>query len=112
MVIGAGGSRLTQLEQKHEKYIFIRGKEGLHPEEIRVKAVGSKAKLENFAFPVREGQIIEIVIDEVHATNPSDGIARLDGYVIDVEEGSNLLGNKVKVMISRTFRTYAKARLV
>jgi ribonuclease G len=112
MVIGSGGNRLAQLEQRYEKYIYIRGKEDLHPEEIRIKAVGSKAKLENFALPVREGQIIEIVIDEVHATNPNDGIARVDGYVIDVEEGSNLLGDKVKVVISRTFRTYAKAKLV
>lgn len=112
VVIGSGGSRLVQLEQKHEKVIYIRGKEDLHPEEIRIKAVGSKAKLENFALPVREGQIIDIVIEEVHATNPSDGIARIDGYVIDVEEGSNLLGDKVKVMISRTYRTYAKAKLI
>ncbi|NLZ53216.1 MAG: Rne/Rng family ribonuclease [Thermoanaerobacteraceae bacterium] len=112
VVIGVGGSRLSQLEQRYGKYIFIKGKDDLHPEEIRIKAVGSKVKLENFAMPVREGQIIDIIIEESHITNPRDGIARVDGYVIDVEEGADYLGLKVKVQISKTYRTYAKARLI
>ena len=40
-------------------------------------------------MPVREGQIIDIIIEESHITNPRDGIARVDGYVIDVEEGAD-----------------------
>ena len=112
VVIGAGGCRLSQLEQRYGKYIFIKGKDDLHPEEIRVKAVGSKAKLENFAMPVREGQIIDLIIEETHVTNPKNGIARVDGYVIDVEEGADYLGLKVKVQINKTYRTYAKARLI
>jgi len=112
VAIGAGGSRLSQLEQRHGKYIFIKGKDDLHPEEIRIKAVGSRVKLENFAMPVREGQIIDVIIEETHITNPNDGIARVDGYVVDVEEGANLLGAKVKVQINKTYRTYAKARLI
>ncbi|MGI5858566.1 MAG: Rne/Rng family ribonuclease [Tepidanaerobacteraceae bacterium] len=112
VAIGAGGSRLAQLEQRHGKYIFIKGKDDLHPEEIRVKAVGSRVKLENFAMPVREGQIIDVTIEETHITNPNDGIARVDGYVIDVEEGADLLGEKVKVQINKIYRTYAKARLI
>lgn len=112
VAIGAGGSRLSQLEQRHGKYIFIKGKDDLHPEEIRIKAVGSRIKLENFAMPVREGQIVDVIIEEAHITNPNDGIARVDGYVIDVEEGANLLGSKVKVQINKTYRTYAKARLI
>lgn len=112
VIIGVGGNRLSQLEQRHGKYIFIKGKDDLHPEEVRIKAVGSRVKLENFAMPVREGQTIDVIIEETHITNPSDGIARVDGYIIDVEEGANLLGAKVKVQINKTYRTYAKARLI
>jgi len=112
VVIGAGGSRLSQLEQRYGKYIFIKGKDDLHPEEIRIKAVGSKAKLENFAMPVREGQIIEVVIEDAHISNPRNGIARVDGYIIDVEDGANYLGLKVKAQINKTYRTYARARLI
>ena len=63
-------------------------------------------------MPVREGQIIDVTIEETHITNPNDGIARVDGYVIDVEEGADLLGEKVKVQINKIYRTYAKARLI
>ena len=112
VVIGTGGSRLSQLEQRYGKYIFIKGKDDLHPEEIRVKAVGSRVKLENFALPVREGQIIDVLIEEAHITNPKDGIARVDGYVIDVDGGSSFLGEKVRVQVNKTYRTYAKAQLI
>jgi len=112
VVIGSGGSRLSQMESRYEKYIFIKGNDSLHPEEIRIKAVGSRSKLENLAMPVREGQILDVVIDEIHVSNPNDGIARVDGYVIDVEEGADLLGEKVRVEIYKTFRTYARARLI
>ncbi|HHX23100.1 MAG TPA: Rne/Rng family ribonuclease [Thermoanaerobacterales bacterium] len=112
VIIGVGGNRLSQLEQRHGKYIFIKGKDDLHPEDIRVKAVGSRIKLENFAMPVREGQMIEVIIEEIHITNPNNGIARVDGYVIDVEDGAHLSGTKAKVQIIKTYRTYAKARLI
>lgn len=112
VVIGSGGNRLSQMESRYEKYIFIKGNDSLHPEEIRIKAVGSRTKLENLAMPVREGQIMDVVIEEVHVSNPNDGIARVDGYVIDVEEGADLIGEKVRVEIYKTFRTYARARLI
>ena len=112
VMIGTGGNRLSQLERKHGKYIFIKGKDDLHPEEIRIKAVGSKVKLERLAMPVRDGQVVEVIIDEIHLANSNDGIARIDGYVIDIEEGANLLGTKVKVRINKTYRTFARASLI
>jgi len=112
VIIGSGGAKLNQLEQKYDKFIYIKGKDGLHPEEIRIKAVGSKTKLENLAMPVKEGQIVDVIIEEIHVINPNDGIARVDGYIIDVEEGANFLGERVKVQITKTYRTYAKGRLI
>ncbi len=112
LVIGSGGSKLSQLEQQYGKYIFIKGKEGLHPEEMRIKAIGSKENLKKLAMPVHEGQIIDVIIEEPHVTNPCDGIARVDGYIIDVDNGASLLGEKTKIQILKTFRTYAKAKLI
>ena len=104
-------NRIAQLEQRYGKYIFIKGKDDLHPEEIRIRAVGSKTKLEKFAMPVKDGQIIGVTIEETHISNPNDGIARVDGYVIVVEDGASLLGTKTKVKINKANRTYAKAKL-
>lgn len=112
VVIGVGGSRLNQLEKLYNKYLFIKGRDELHPEQIRIKAIGSKQNLARLAMPVEVGQIVEVVIDEVHVKNPKDGIARIDGYVIDVNDGAKFVGHKVKVQICETFRTYAKGILV
>ena len=46
---------------------------------------------------------------EPHLNNPVDGIARLEGYIIDIEDGGRFVGQRVKVKIQKMFKTYAKA---
>lgn len=112
VVIGSGGNHLNQLEEEFGRSIYIRGNENVHPEDIKVKIMGSKAKVEALAHPVREGQILELLVEGAHVSNPRDGIARINGYIVDIENAGNIIGEKVKVEIYKTFRTYAKARLV
>lgn len=112
VVIGTGGNRLIQLEKLLNKHLFIKGREELHPEQIKIKAVGTKEKLKNLATPVREGQIIDVMIDEKHVNNPKDGIARIDGYIVDVDDGARFVGHKVRIKVSEIFKTYAKGKLV
>jgi ribonuclease G len=81
-LIGGGGSRLRELEKETGKQIVVKGIESLHLEE------------------------------EPHATNPRDGIARLDGYIIDVEEGRDFVGEDTFLEIVKVFRTYARARIL
>ena len=45
-------------------------------------------------------------------SNHANGIARLEGYVIDVDEAASLIGQKTGVQIHKAYRTYAKGRLV
>ena len=47
-----------------------------------------------------------------HAVNSEDAIARVEGYVIDIDRGSAYVGQRVRVEIVQTYRTYARARLV
>jgi len=112
LLIGPGGSNLRQLEQELGKLIYIRGNSEVHQEAWNLRVLGSKAEVEDRALPVRAGQVVDLKIDEAHVTNASDGIARVDGYVIDVEEAGHLAGKFVKVEITKAFRTYAKGRLV
>nr|MBO2476918.1 hypothetical protein [Bacillota bacterium] len=39
------------------------------------------------------------------------GIARIEGYVIDIEGGGRYVGQKLKVEITKVFRTYAKGKV-
>ncbi|NLG83846.1 MAG: Rne/Rng family ribonuclease [Firmicutes bacterium] len=112
LLIGQGGANLSRLEEEFGRSIFIRGQEDIPPKEVRVLGRGTRGELAALALPVKEGEIRALEILERHAANPENGIARIEGYVIDVEGGGRFTGQRIKAEIVRTFRTYAKARVV
>ncbi len=112
VLIGAGGSNLASLEEETGKSIYVKGSFDQHVEDIVVAAVGTREDVEKKALPVALGDVIDVVIEEPHMTNSRDGIARLEGYVIDVEGAGRMAGTRVKARITKVFKTYARARLV
>lgn len=112
VLIGTGGTALDKLEEQTQKNIFIKGKDELPIEELEIISIGSKEEVEKKALPVQQGQIIDVEVKELHASNPYNGITKLEGYVIDVEGGGKFIGERVKVEITRVNRTYAKAVLI
>ena len=112
MVIGPGGEGLRSLEQESGRTLFLRGVADCPVGEMRLRVSGPRAEVEPAAKPVRPGQTLELRVEEAHASARADGIARLDGYVIDIEGGAAFVGRRVSAEITRVFRTYARARLV
>lgn len=111
-VIGSGGTNLKRLEAETGKTLFVRGSEELHIEEIKVLHVGARQEVQAQALPVKEGEVVDLEVEEPHVTNPRDGIARLEGYVVDIEGAGRHVGQRLKVEIIRVFRTYAKAKVL
>ena len=60
----------------------------------------------------RQGQVLDIEVEEPHVSNPRDGIARVEGYVVDIEGAGRMVGQKLKVEITKVFRTYAKGKVL
>jgi len=111
-LIGGGGRHLRELEKEIGKRIIIKGRDSVHLEEVRVKGLASKEEMEMLAAPVKPGEVLEVEIEDAHATNPKDGIARVQGYIIDVEAGRDRIGQKVPVKIEKVDRTCARARIL
>ncbi|MCY0879092.1 MAG: Rne/Rng family ribonuclease [Firmicutes bacterium] len=111
-LIGPGGSNLRQLEHDTGRSVFVRGVDVLDMNHVEFVAVGDRATVEQLALPVHDGDRLEVEIEERHATNAKDGIARLAGYVIDIEDGGAHVGERVTVEIVRALRTFATARIV
>ncbi len=111
-LIGPGGANLKDLEKETGRSIFIRGSGDLHIEDMNVKALGSKEEIAIKAVPVQAGEVIELEVEEPHSQNPDDGIARIEGYVIDIQGGGAHVGQKVRVKITSCLRTFAKATIV
>ena len=109
IIIGSGGTNLKKLEDELNRHIFIRGIEDIHIEKYRIVARGSYKEIQSLALPVKVGQVLELVIEEPHSTNPSHGIARIQGFVINVEDAGEKVGRVVKVEVQDVNRTYARA---
>lgn len=112
LIIGSGGSHLRELERATGKHIYVRGSAEAKIEEIRICVAGTKEEVESKALPVKAGQILDVKIEEPHVANSWNGIARLEGYVIDVDGAGELVGEKVRAEITRVYRTYAKGKIV
>ena len=112
LLIGLGGQNLTELEETLKKEIYIKGSTDLHREDIQVVKVGSKAELAKLAVPVVEGQELMVYVEEAHMNNPVDGIARIEGYILDIQNAGQLVNHKVKVKVENVYRTYARARVI
>lgn len=112
LLIGPGGANLEKTERSLNKVIYIKGQEQLDLNQVRLLASGSKSEVEALALPVHEGEELEVKISEPHIANAGDGIARLEGYVIDVEGAAGSVGKTVRVNIIKTYKTYAKAKIV
>ena len=111
LLIGPGGNRLSLLEKTMKKTLFVRGKESIPIPEIRLLAAGEKEYIQSLALPVKEGDELELQVVEPHLNNPLDGIARVEGYIIDIESAGRMVGKQVKVRIEKMFKTYAKGVL-
>ncbi len=109
IIIGSGGGNLKKLEDELGRHIFIRGTEDIHIEKYRIVARGSHKEIQTLALPVKVGETIELTIEEPHSTNPNHGIARLKGFVINVEGAGEKVGQTIKVEITDVNRTFARA---
>ncbi len=109
IIIGSGGGNLKKLEDELKRKIFIRGTEDMHIEHYRIVARGSQKEIQALALPVKAGDVLDLTIEEPHSTNPSHGIARIQGYVINVEGAGDRAGQSVQVEVKEVNRTYARA---
>lgn len=112
VLIGSGGNNLKEFERETGRAIFVRGSALARPDGVAVLALGTREEVERRARPVSTGETLEVRVEEAHAVNPHNGIARVEGYVLDIENGSAFVGQRVRVEIVGAFRTYAKARIL
>lgn len=107
-LIGPSGQNLHRMEEEWGLKVYIKGRDSLHLAEHRISWAGSVEEVELRALPVQVGQVLAIKIDEHHAHSQQDGIARLEGYVLDIQNAGQYVGREVLVKITHVHRTYGK----
>jgi ribonuclease G len=111
-LIGSGGASLRDLENKTGKNLYIRGSAGHHIEAVTILPLHDNEEIRANTLPVKLGDVLEVRVEEPHMTNFHDGIARVNGFIIDIEGAAAYVGETIPVEVCKVYRTYAKARLV
>lgn len=111
-LIGPGGYNLRNMEQRTGKRIIVKGVAELHMEKVLIQGIYNTEEIEQQAIPVKIGEKIKVKVEEPHTGYTYDGIARVQGFVIDIEGGGPLVGQEVWVEIVKLFRTHAKGCVI
>ena len=108
---GKEGKLLKEMEERTGKRILIQGDGDLHIESVFMEEMWDEDILEN-SIPVKRGERIEVLIEEANAVNSQNGIARIQGFILEVAEAGSMIGRRVPVEISEVYRSFAKAQLL
>ncbi len=108
---GIYARELSRLENKTGKKVTIKTSPELRMEENVVRAdYGSLGAAPQ--PPVRMGQIVKVKIEERHPQEYFDGLAKIDGFEIDVIGGAEKIGAVVEAEIVSVWHDYAKAEII
>ena len=108
-LIGPGAERLAELEKETGRSLAVKGRQRAPHDHFVVLEQGSPDKVEDKALPVERGQELEVELEEAHQHSDTDAIARVDGYVVTVEDAASRVGEKVSIRIENVAKTTARA---
>jgi ribonuclease G len=112
-MIGAGGRRLTELEESTGKHFSLVGVEGVPRERCSVVREGKVEEIMAEAIPVRSGEELEVEVGEPHMFQVADAVATLPGgYRIVIAGAGPYLRERHKVRVERAGRLEAYAVLL
>ncbi|MBA2463335.1 MAG: ribonuclease E/G, partial [Actinobacteria bacterium] len=111
LLLGPGGSRLTEIEEASKKRFFLTPKEGVHADHAAVLSEGKVVDLQP-ASSVAEGSDIELKLVELDKHDAASAVGKLDGIDVVVGASAKLVGKKAKVRIDRVLEGTAYATLL
>jgi ribonuclease G len=110
-IIGSDGRNLKHIENITKKYINIQGDSKLPLDTFLVVAEGTVGEIKDAAQPFKEGDILNLVVEEPYMHNKNDAISRINGYVIQIIDASKYIGQRLKVEIKSVSKTSAVAEI-
>ncbi|MDQ3067914.1 MAG: ribonuclease E/G, partial [Actinomycetota bacterium] len=108
LLLGAGGTRLAEIEEASKKRFFLVPKEGAHADHAAVLAEGKLVDLQPPA-PIAEGTEVELKLVELDKHDAGSAVGKLDGVDVVVGGAAKLVGKKAKVRIERVLDGVAYA---
>jgi ribonuclease G len=107
-----GAKVLHALEGETGKFFLFEGSEGLPLDHWAVTMEASREEVLERALPFSAGDEVLVQIVEPHMYEVDDAVAKIDGYLVEVEGGGRYVGQQRLVRVEEVGRTAARATLV
>ena len=108
LMVGPGGTIVTDMEQRYGRNLYIRAEADMHPETFEIIPDADKA-LKRVHLIYRKGQKITIEPDQVLSALDGGLIALVGGYVIEVREVPEGAQAPLPVRLDEVGRSHASA---
>jgi len=111
-LVGSGGEVIDEIERRIKRAVYVRANDSLHIEQYEITP-GDLQELERHMLPWRSGETVECQV----VRNPFSSLPRasawLDGcYLVELENGGNYIGRRVKAKLTQTRRSYAYGEVI
>jgi ribonuclease G len=111
LVIGPEGTNITWLEQQLQRALYVRCDQNAHIEKYSIEG-NDIAELDKSRLAYRKAQIVECRVVRSLLKEPNKCIGWADGYLLDLDDGYKMVGQKAKVRITDVRRSYATAQVI
>jgi ribonuclease G len=110
-LVGPAGRTIERIEKNLRRAVFVRADPQCHIEEYAV-IPGDLQEMEHELVPYRPNQILECTIQKDPFSTLPRSTGWVDGYLVDLANGGQYLGQKVKARITGVHRSYALGEVV
>ena len=111
LVIGPEGTNITWLEQQVQRALYVRCDLNAHIEKYSIEG-GEINDYDKNRLGFRRAQIVECRVVRSLLKEPNKCIGWADGYLLDLDDGYKMVGQRAKVRITDVRRSYATASVI
>ncbi|HLJ54106.1 MAG TPA: Rne/Rng family ribonuclease [Chthonomonadaceae bacterium] len=111
LLIGPEGATVAEIERQLQRALFIRSDADAHVEKYSIES-GDIGELEKTRLTYRRAQVVECRVTRSLLKEPARCIGWADGYMLDLDDGSKYIGQRAKVRIVDTRRSFATAKVM
>jgi ribonuclease G len=110
-LIGPEGDNVEALEKEVRRPIYVRARHEFHVEKFEVMA-GDMLEIEQQLMPYRGGQVVECQVQKMELIAAPRSAAWVDGYFVDLANGTRFQGQKARVRLTDVRRSFALGEAV
>jgi ribonuclease G len=111
LIIGPDGATVAEMEQHLQRAIYIRAQMDTHMEKYNIEP-GDITEFDKQRLNYRRAQVVECRITRSLLKEPGKCIGWADGYLLDLDDGNRLIGQKAKVKIVDVRRSFAVGQII